>query len=162
MPRDDWAKARIRDIRRSAWKLQRDQEAEDRATQSALKDAYAKWNRQLHKPKKNKRKHRNQRAHSGRPSGPQLATVSAGRTSASTGNRGTGLRGQSRIIANQRSALSGKDGSNLQERSASPSVSENPVTQTQHPSDHATATALDSANLQLLACANEPADAAMR
>ena len=136
MPRDDWAKARIHDIQRTAWMIQRDQEAEDRAASESLKHAYEMWNRKIHKSKKHKKKHRNQRAHSGRPSGPQLAAVRAGSTSASTGNRGTGLREQSRTAANQRPAISGKDGSNLQERSSSPSVSENPVTQTQQPADH--------------------------
>jgi len=158
MPRDDWAKARIRSIQRSAWKIQQDEEAERRTTQSALKDAYSKWTRKLHKSKKRKKNRKHPRAHSGRPPGPQLATVRAGRTSASTGNRGTGLREQSRKAANQQPRPSGKDGSNLQERSASPSVPENPVTQAQHPAGQWTPMALDQANFELIAVASEPAN----
>lgn len=141
MPRDDWAKARIRSVQRSAWKIQQDEESEQRATAAALKDAYAKWTKKLHKSKRRKNKRKHQRATSGRPTGLNLATVRSGRPSASTGNRGTGLREQSRTAANQRPATSGKDGSNLQERSSSPSVPENPVTQAQPPLDRCKAQA---------------------
>lgn len=87
---------------------------------------------------------RTQRATPSRPTGPNVATVSAGTLSASTGNRGVGRREQSRQVANQRPRSIGKDGSNIQERSACPPVPENPVTQAQPPEDRCKAKAPDT------------------
>jgi hypothetical protein len=63
MPRDDWANARTRDIQRSAWKIQQDEEVEKRATGQSLKDVYAKWTKKLQKSKRKSKKQRKARSH---------------------------------------------------------------------------------------------------